>query len=153
LEAADQVEQSVERQLGRLLGPSPANGVTDVAIREQALSCAERWRVFCQTVTDNIDFALRRDMRVLVIAQPIWRNPLFGKPHEEQQREMIAMIQERYGSNPAVRLIDLRDAIDMTDQTLAYDQLHLTPVGSERLASLLVDPLMDMLTELIRERP
>ena len=152
LSAADQVGQSLGTQVGRLLGPSRPPVSNSVAVDEQA-RCAEPWRVFCQTVVDNVEYALQRGMRVLVVGQPIWADPTFQKRHQEQQAQMVAMVQARYGSNPAVRLVDLRDAIDLSDQTLAYDRMHLTPAGSERLASLLVDPVMAILNDLTQKGP
>ena len=160
LGAVDQIGQSLERQLGRVSGPTPAQGVTDVVVREHALSCAEPWGVFCQTVADSIDYALGRGMCVLVVGQPYLARPQLREQHQEQQRQMAAMVQARYGSNPAVRFVGLGDAIDLSDQALAFDLMHLTPAGNEQLASVLVDPeqcLMDILTELARgqtgERP
>ncbi|MEE8543729.1 MAG: hypothetical protein V3S94_07710 [Gammaproteobacteria bacterium] len=151
LSAVDHIGQSLERQLGRLSGPTAAQGVTDVVVREHALSCAEPWGVFCQTVADNIDYALGRGMRVLVVGQPYLARPQLREQHQEQQLRMAAMVQARYGSNPAVRFVGLGNAIDLSDQALAFDLMHLTPAGNEQLASVLVDPLMDILTELARE--
>lgn len=150
LEAADKISQSVERQLATF-GERPAasrdEAFAGIVPRAEALTCGDRWVIFCQMVADNIDYALGRGMRVVVIGQPYHTAPI----HKEQQAAMAGMIRARYADNHAVHFVDLGTAVDLSDRSIAYESVHLTAAGNERLAEHLVEPMMRVLNALPAE--
>ena len=58
---------------------------------------------------------------------------------------MAGMLREQFGEHPRLRYINLGSAINLKDLTLAYDGMHLTAEGNERIAGLLVPPLVEVL--------
>ncbi len=144
LSAASDVSHALERQLDALNdddGSKSAATMEGVSPKEQALGCGQRWATFCQMVADNIDYALDHGMQVLVIGQPYHPAPI----HRQQQQAMAEMIRARYAARVGVTFVDLGTAVDLTDRSLAYDGVHLTAAGNERMADRLVEPMMEIL--------
>ncbi|MBI3825275.1 MAG: hypothetical protein HY294_04700 [Candidatus Rokubacteria bacterium] len=136
-ESAMSVTQSLERQLGRL---SPE---TRTPRPGTATECTSRWRTYCDEVAAAVDLALARGQRVLVVAEPY-----ISDEHVQQQAELAAMLAARFGAQPRVRRVDLGRAVDLHDPALAYDGMHLTVQGNERIAARLVGPVADLLETL-----
>jgi lysophospholipase L1-like esterase len=55
------------------------------------------------------------------------------------------MLQERFATDPLVQYLDLGSAVDLHDPTLAYDGMHMTPEGNQRIARRLADYLRSFL--------
>jgi hypothetical protein len=140
LEAAHDVSRALERQLEEFTHEQP-EAASRTPASPAARVCGEQWASFCQKVIDNVDYALGHHMRVIVIGQPYHTVPI----HRQQQTVMAQMIHGRYGHNPAVIFVDLGTAVDIRDQSLAFDGVHLTALGNARVADGLVEPLIDVL--------
>ena len=135
LEAAASVSQSLERQLDRLSETSKP------ATQERStIGCAERWAHYCNAIHTAVDYALNRGKQVLVVTQPY-----IADFHVEQQRVMVAMLKMRFGAHPRLHYMNLGRAVDLRDSTLAYDGMHLTAPGNERIAESLVPPILEVL--------
>lgn len=136
LETTAEISRALERQLGRLvdqemeLTPSASSG------------CGEPWRHYCQSVFATVEAARNRGRRVLVVTQPY-----ISDAHLKQQRALVAMLKERFGDDPDVRHVNLGRAIDLSDRSLAYDGMHLTPAGNDRIAEGLVESVLEALRE------
>lgn len=134
------VGQALERQVGRL-SSEPRHEITDVA----STGCMPRWQQYCRSVLVAAEFVLQQGGQVLVVTQPY---QVLGENvrarHIEQQREMAAMLRRRFGAEPRVQHVDLGDAVDLRDPTLAFDGVHLTVAGNHRIAERLVDPVLAM---------
>ena len=44
------------------------------------------------------------------------------------------MIARHFANEPRVRYVDLRDAVDLKDATIAFDGMHLNRDGNARIA-------------------
>ena len=84
--------------------------------------------------------ARQRGKRVLVVTQPY-----LSDLHVEQQRALEAMLRRQFGGDPRVRYVNLGRLIDLHDPRLAYDGLHLTAVGNEKIAAALAPVVLEVL--------
>jgi len=99
--------------------------------------CIPTWRRYCGSVRDAIDWALARGKRVIFVTQPY-----ISDAHIEQQANVAAMLQARYANEQRVRYLNLGRLIDLRDQRVAYDGLHLVASGNDTIAAKLVDPVL-----------
>ena len=112
------------------LTPVPANPAVDD-------QCIEKWRRYCGSVRDAIEWALARGKQVVFITQPY-----VSDDHVEQQANVAAMLRARFGDESRVRYVNLGTAVDLRDHNIAYDGLHLVAAGNDTIASKLVDPVL-----------
>ena len=99
--------------------------------------CIQRWRRYCGSVRDAIEWSLAHGKRVVFVTQPY-----VSDLHVEQQANVAAMLRARFGQEPRVRYVDLGRAIDLSDRAIAYDGLHLVASGNDTIASQLVEPVL-----------
>jgi hypothetical protein len=57
------------------------------------------------------------------------------------------MLHERFWRDPLVHSLDLGWAVDLHDATQAYDGMHLTPEGNQRIAHRLAEFLWSFLVD------
>jgi hypothetical protein len=138
LRTVGEAGQSLERQLGRM--SVEAKWHIDAP---DATGCKYPWGQYCRSVANAISLALGSNRQVLVITQP-YAEPSLRQRHQEQQREVAAMIARTFGGDPRVRYVNLGDAIDVNDAALSFDRMHLTAEGNVRIAERLVAPVADM---------
>ncbi len=138
LRVAAEISDSLSRQLDRATA-EPPRAITDVA----STGCKSPWQEYCRSVLVAVEFALAHDKQVAVVTQPYEPGRL-GPRHREQQAELAAMVQRRFGGDRRVRYLNLGAAIDLEDPALSFDHMHLTAVGNRRLAADLVRPVLDM---------
>jgi hypothetical protein len=139
LRTAGEIGQSLERQLGRITAepPRPVAG-TD------ATGCKYPWGQYCRSIDNATALALAHHRQVLFITQPYLPGEYMSMRLKQQQSEAASMIARRYGRNPDVAYANLGAAIDLTDVSLSFDQMHLTAAGNRRLAGFLVAPVTEM---------
>lgn len=135
LEAAVGISRSLERQLGRLSEMSKP-----LTQENDTMGCAERWAHYCNAIHAAVEYAVSRGKQVVVVTQPY-----ISDEHVEQQRVMVAMLKMRFGAHPGLHYVNLGRAVDLKDRTLAYDGVHLTAPGNERIAESLVQPILKIL--------
>jgi hypothetical protein len=139
LRTAGEIGQSLERQLGRVTAEPPRHvGPVD------GTGCEYPWGNYCRSIGDAIEVALAHGRQVLFISQPYLPGAYITMRLKQQQHEAASMIARRYGHNPNVGYANLGAAIDLTDVSLSFDQMHLTATGNRRLAGLLVAPVTQM---------
>jgi hypothetical protein len=138
LRVAADVGDSLSRQLDRATA-EPARRITDVA----STGCKPPWQEYCRSVLVATEFARQHDKQVLVVTQPYELGKV-GERHIEQQREMAAMLQRRFGGDPMVRYVNLGTTVDLYDPALSFDRMHLTAEGNRRVARALVEPVVAM---------
>jgi hypothetical protein len=140
LDAAAAVAQSLERQLGKV-SAEPVHHIGN----PDAAGCVTPWRAYCQSIAVAVEFAREQGKHVLVVTQPYLAvDAAVRALHMAQQSELRAMTVRRFGSDPAVRYVDLGAAVDLTDSLLSFDHMHLTARGNEQLAAALVDAVIDL---------
>jgi hypothetical protein len=147
IETANSIGQSVGRQLSRLQQPV----AKDVQNRSEA-GCAPPWSMYCQSVFRAIQFALARGQRVAVGSQPIATDGR-TQTHLEQQRALIDMLERRFAGDARVVHIDLRDAVDLNDTRLSFDEMHLTVVGNQLAGERMATALRPLVTDTRNARP
>ncbi len=141
LEAAAHVSRSLDEQLDRLSRPARATASFE-DVRVDDLGCRGDWAHYCASVRDGIRFALEHDKRVLVVTQPY-----INDRHREQQAELRSMLVARFGRDRNVRYVNLGDAVDLRNQALSYDGMHLTSAGNATVARLLVGPVAALMAD------
>jgi hypothetical protein len=140
LRTAAGVEESLERRLAAVapVVDAPANR------RLEETGCVEDWQRYCHSIGVAVEYALAAGAQVLVVTQPYELGPYLNDHHREQQREMSAMLQRRFGRDPRVRYVNLGPSVDLGDPRLSYDHMHLTAAGNAVVAGALVQPVLDM---------
>ena len=137
LSAVAETAETLERQLGRL---------TADAARDQHPapdeSCGDRWKDYCGSVSDAVEWARRRGIGVIVCTQPY-----ISDRHVAQQRALTASLTARMAADPAVVHVNLGDAVDLSVERLAYDGMHLTAEGNAIIADALVEPVLKLAKE------
>lgn len=135
LETALGVSRSLERQLGRL---SDETKPTTPAV--SAVGREDPWTHYCRAIHAAVEYVLNRDKRVVVVTQPY-----ISDRHVEQQRNIVGMLQERFGDHPRLHYVNLGRTVDLRDPALAYDGMHFTALGNERIAESLVPLILEVL--------
>jgi lysophospholipase L1-like esterase len=137
LEATSAIAEALERQLGRVVDP------TDTATHSGS-GCGAPWSYYCNAVAAGVRFAVERGTSVLVIGQPRLSYGQ-GERHASQQQALAEMIARDFADQPRVRYVDLADAVDLSNQSVAFDGLHLNREANAVVASRLVEPLRPLL--------
>lgn len=132
LKTAAAVAESVGSAIGHVTG-DPA-----LAARTTPLDITT-WRHYTDRVVDAVRFARGRSVKVLVVTQPY-----ASDSHISQQRALAHALDEAFHGDSGVRYVNLGLAVDLRDRSIAYDGLHLAAKGNERVASLLVEPVLTM---------
>lgn len=130
LKATAEIEVSLEERFGRL----SRNGLA--APNQYDVTCGP-WSRYCGAVQDAVRKARQRGERVFVVGQPY-----LSDLHLGEQRALESSLRREFGGNPFVRYVNLGPLIDLHDQSLAYDGLHLTALGNQRVAAALVTAVL-----------
>lgn len=128
LEAAADLTSGLSTSPG-ILPDAPSNPAVDE-------ECIPAWRRYCGSVRDAVAWALERDKRVIFVTQPY-----ISEEHVEQQANVAAMLAARFGADSRFTHVNLGQAIDLRDRTIAYDGLHLVAAGNDTIAANLVEPI------------
>jgi lysophospholipase L1-like esterase len=133
LKATADIAVALELRFGRLTdgdsGPSAAYDGT----------CG-RWSQYCGAMGDAIRRARQQGQRVLVVAQPY-----LSDLHVDQQRALEASLARQFGGDAGVRYVNLGRSVDLRDPRMAYDGLHLTAAGNQKIGSALAPPVVEMM--------
>jgi hypothetical protein len=141
LEAAAHVSRTLDDQLDRFSKERAAvASFADVQVDD--LGCHGEWAHYCASVRDGIRFALEHNRRVLVVTQPY-----ISDRHREQQAELRAMLAAWFGGDRRVSYTDLGNAVNLHNQSLAYDGMHLTSAGNAHIARGLVAPVVALMPD------
>jgi lysophospholipase L1-like esterase len=133
LKATADIEVELERRFGRLTdGEAAASTAYDA-------SCG-RWSEYCGAVREAIREARRRGQRVIVVTQPY-----LSDLHVDQQRALEASLRRDFGADSGVRYANLGRRVDLHDPNLAYDGIHLTAAGNQRVAAMLAPTVVEMM--------
>jgi hypothetical protein len=134
LAAVANVSESLDKQLTNAM-PNPADDH-----RAIGAECGAPWAHYCGAVFAAAQYALDHQKQVLFASQP-----LINPRHADQDRQVFAFLRRRFGDNPRVHLLDLSDAVALTDPALCYDGMHLTAAGNRIIAGKLAAPVSEML--------
>jgi hypothetical protein len=133
LKATADLELALERRFGRL-----TDGGSRVSTASDA-TCG-RWTQYCGAMQAAVRQARQRGQAVIVVTQPY-----LSDLHVDQQRALAASLEREFGGDSHVRYVNLGRLVDLHDPQLAYDGLHLTAAGNQRLAAALVPAVLDMI--------
>jgi lysophospholipase L1-like esterase len=133
LKATADLEVALERRFGRLTdgGQSAATAYD---------STCGRWTQYCGAMQAAVREARQRGQTVIVVTQPY-----LSDLHVDQQRALAASLEREFGGDSRVRYVNLGRLLDLRDAQLAYDGLHLTAAGNERLAAALTPAVLEMI--------
>jgi hypothetical protein len=139
LDAAAEIAQSLEAQLGRV-STEPEHVVAD-----SGTGCRAPWGPYCQSVAAAVEYVRAAHKEVVVATQPyITVGQQVRDVHMNQQAEVRAMLARRFGRDPEVGYVNLGDRLNLSDRRMSFDGMHLTAAGSEIAAAALVEPVMAM---------
>jgi len=132
-ETGEQTSRSLQKQLGSL---------TDSGRSEAGSqgTCPVEWQFYCQQIYEVTDAALRRGKRVLIVTEPY-----ISDKHVEQQRALEGMLTKRFAGQADFRYLNLGRTVDLRDESLCWDGMHLTEEGNRRIAQALAQPVVEML--------
>jgi hypothetical protein len=139
LDATATVGQSLERQLDRVTR-EPQRRIVGAS----STSCRYPWQEYCHSILDAVDYAIGHGHQALVVTQPYHVTKNLRARHQDQQRELAAVVGRVYGKERRVRYVDLGNAVDLSDTSMSFDTMHLTPPGNKLVAEALVDPVLQM---------
>ena len=134
LEQGNRIGDALGRQLEQTLPEAPVGDSKTLGT-----SCGN-WPRYCNEMYAAVKYVLDRGRRALVVSQPH-----LTEPHPEQQRLMVAFLRERFGHDARLQVVDLGLALDLTDQSIAYDGMHLTASGNRTIAERLLEPVQHLL--------
>jgi hypothetical protein len=103
-----------------------------------AASCAGASAPYCGSMIAAVDWAIAHRESVVIVTPPY-----LSARHRAQQTSLAAELDRRFAGRADVQHVDLGNAIDLTDTALAFDHVHLTPAGHQRIAERLVDPFLN----------
>jgi len=132
LKATADLEFALERRFGRLTNGGTASTSYD--------STCGRWTQYCGAMQAAVRQARQRGQTVIVVTQPY-----LSDLHVDQQSALAASLQREFGGDSRVRYVNLGRLLDLRDAQLAYDGLHLTPAGNQRLAAALAPAVLEMI--------
>ena len=133
MKATADIALGLEHRFGRLTPGGPAEGTA------YETSCG-RWSQYCGAIDAAVHLARQRGQRVIVVTQPY-----LSDLHVEQQQALAANLQREFGSDSQVRYVNLGTLVDLHDATMAYDGLHLTAGGNEKIAAALAPVVLETL--------
>lgn len=133
MKATADIGMALERRFGRLTSTGPILSTAYDA------DCGH-WSQYCGAMDDAIRHALDGGQRVLVVTQPY-----LSDMHVDQQLALSASLQRHFGSDSRVKYVNLGRLIDLSDRQMAYDRMHLTPLGNERIAAALAPPVLELI--------
>ena len=133
--ATSAIAETLGRQLDRLVDPVQTGPVTS--------GCGAPWAFYCSHVAAAVRYAVDHGKLVLVVGQPLMR---YGQEerHASQQRALAEMLARDFPT-PRVRYVSVADAVDLSDNTVATDGLHLRPAATAIVAARLVAPLRELM--------
>ena len=126
---------STLRQQLKDLDPSASSSEKPVSS-----SCSAKWQFYCERIVSTTEIALAKGKRVIVAGEPY-----ITDGHVNQQLELERMLAARFAGEPRVRYVNLGRAVDLGDQSLCWDGMHLTEAGNRRIAAALRQPTLEML--------
>jgi lysophospholipase L1-like esterase len=142
LEAGVRISRSLERQLDAA-SPEAPDAVNEEAPSEETSEWCGRgreWGFYCEHLAYSADYLLDRG-RVVMVVNP----PFISKSQKRQYRASRDMLRKRFPKQPRLSLVNLGDALNLKDPSTAYDGMHLTGPGNERIAQALAEPVLTML--------
>jgi lysophospholipase L1-like esterase len=131
MKAAADITLGLEERFGRLTPGGPSVSTAFDA------SC-DRWSQYCGAIDDAVRLARRRGQRAIVVTQPY-----LSDLHVEQQRALAASLQREFGGDSQVRYVNLGRLVDLRDGRMAYDGLHLTAEGNDKVAAALAPVVLE----------
>jgi hypothetical protein len=140
METVAAVTNALGEQLGRLTTVPAAAVSTD-----PARGCEAPWVHYCGAVRAAIDYALARNLRVVVVGQPMFHAGI-QLVLAHQQQTVAAMIRRDFGPDAPVRYINLSSAVDLSNPELTFDSMHLTAAGNAIVGEALARELHAFVT-------
>jgi hypothetical protein len=132
LKATADIAVALEQRFGRLSDDGQAPRTTYDG------TCG-RWSDYCGAMASAIRQARQHGQRVLIVTQPY-----LSDLHVDQQRALESSLQRQFGGDAGVRYVNLGRLVDLRDPRMAYDGLHLTAIGNQKIAAALAPAVLEM---------
>lgn len=103
--------------------------------------CESPWQIYCESVASAIAYARASGVDVVFAGQPATHDPAMQPRHVHQQEQIALMTARRFGQDARVRYVSLRDAVNLTNEQLSFDGMHLTAEGNRIVAEKMAEAL------------
>lgn len=120
------------------LGERLGSLTTGVALSHDPID-ATSWAPYTDSVMAAAAGARARGVRVVVVTQPY-----VSDAHVAQQRALASALEARFHGDNGVRYVNLGDAVNLHDRSVAYDGLHLVAGANRTIAARLVGTVREM---------
>jgi hypothetical protein len=136
MDATSAIAEAFNRQLDRIVDPVETGPHTGPG-------CAAPWSHYCGSVAAAVRYALDRGKSVLVVGQPRMQ---YGEKerHASQQEALAGMVARDFAGDDRVRYVDMGQAVDLSDNSIAFDGMHLNARGNGMVAAALAEPVRQM---------
>jgi hypothetical protein len=136
LQAISSVTMALDGQLERFdVAAAPA-----LKESESSLGCTYPYVTYCESVAAAVRYGLSRGNGIIVGSQP--RAAGEGHSHEMHGRQQImlaSMIERVFGREPRVLFADFSTRVNLSDPSVTFDAMHLSPLANATVASALVE--------------
>jgi lysophospholipase L1-like esterase len=126
----------LRKQIGKL------NDASAPGSQSTSATCPPEWQFYCDRIYEATELALKKGKRVLIVGEPY-----ITDKHVNQQAALENMIRVRFAGQDKVRYLNLGRVVDLRDQSLCWDGMHLTDEGNRRIAEALAKPVLDLLKD------
>jgi hypothetical protein len=140
LEAVARIGRTLDQQLGRLATAPVVQAKGGLRVSET--DCPPQFKHYCGAMYDAIQYALAAGKRVLIVTQPY-----VHEYHRSQQEALRQMLMPHLLQDPRVGYTTVGELIDMSDDRLCFDRMHLTATGNALVAKRLVMPLATLMPD------
>ena len=137
MDATSAIAEAFNRQLDRIVDPVDDGSPDRAGLRRAVVALLRIGR--------RPPFATRSiaARRVLVIGQPRMQ---YGEKerHASQQEALAGMIARDFAGDDRVRYVDMGQVVDLSDNSIAFDGMHLNARGNGMVAAALAEPVRQM---------
>lgn len=110
---------------------------------EQAIQGKDYWHNYKHNVKKAIDLTLSMRKKAIFVTQPY-----MGESQVDQQTSTKKMFDKEYSGNRSFYYANLLNAVDLKNQDLSYDGMHLTPKGNYIIAKELEKKMINFISDL-----
>ncbi len=142
LRSAAAIQDSLERQFDHVIAHPSAPPLDEIPIG----GCSGTFAAYCGLEYHAVQVARARNLKVLVVTQPYVPSGRLREAHMAQQRELALMVDRNFKADRGVAYVNLGDTVDLADPALAFDRMHLTRAGNDRIAEALA-PVVVVLSQ------
>ena len=123
---------------------APASAAT---VAPSNAGCSPPWVAYCDSVFRAVTYARAHGMTVVVASQPLGVGADFLGKQVSQQKALADLMARRFGNDAGTVYVNLGPAVDVSNPSYSFDQMHLGAAGNRIVAQALVEPTLKMVAQ------